>query len=121
MGQIHGCKIAGGAPVISHLFFAEHSYFFFQAQVEEARKIHDVLKQYEFASGQLINFQKSSMIFSSNVQTQQRTAIITLIGVPKSIRIQKYLGLPAMVGRNKQEMFSYIKNSMWGKIRSWNR
>lgn len=34
---------------------------------------------------------------------------------------QKYLGLPAMIGRNKQETFSYIKDAVWSRISNWNK
>jgi hypothetical protein len=31
----------------------------------------------------------------------------------------KYLGLPSMIGRNKQATFSFIKDRVWQKINSW--
>ena len=34
-GFIHGCKVARGAPVISHLLFADDSYLFFKASPDK--------------------------------------------------------------------------------------
>lgn len=66
-GAIHGCRIARRAPIISHLFFADDSYLVFRAEVMEASTIKRCLKDYEDASGQMVNFQKS-VIFSAQIQ-----------------------------------------------------
>ena len=31
----------------------------------------------------------------------------------------KYLGLPADVGRNKKEVFAYIKDRVWNMVNCW--
>ena len=41
------------------------------------------------------------------------------MGVPKIKEYEKYLGLPAVVGRNKNESLRYIKESVWNKIQGW--
>ena len=33
----------------------------------------------------------------------------------------KYLGLPMMIGRSKQQVFGYIKNSLQNKMQNWKR
>lgn len=33
-GRLHRVRICKGAPVISHLFFADDSFFFFQAHID---------------------------------------------------------------------------------------
>lgn len=60
---ISGVSIASSRPPISHLFFADDSLVFFKATWNCAR-IHHCLYLYEKASGQLINFEKSSLSFS---------------------------------------------------------
>lgn len=37
VGLIHGCVVACGAPPISHLLFADDSYFFFKIVESGAR------------------------------------------------------------------------------------
>ena len=61
---IHGCKVVRSIPIISHLFFADDSFFFFKANMQECQHIKECFSIYEKASGQLINFQKSSLSFS---------------------------------------------------------
>ena len=31
----------------------------------------------------------------------------------------KYLGLPAVVGRNKKESLNYIRERVWNKLQGW--
>lgn len=47
-----------GASRISHLFFADDSILFFKATETEAKVVSEVLKDYEKASGQAVNFFK---------------------------------------------------------------
>ncbi|XP_031096825.1 uncharacterized protein LOC116001061 [Ipomoea triloba] len=58
-GLFHGCRVARGAPPISHLFFAYDSLLFFKAIVQEACVIKQCLNEYEDMSGQAENFHKS--------------------------------------------------------------
>ncbi|KAL8093405.1 hypothetical protein AgCh_035325 [Apium graveolens] len=65
-GLLHGCKIARGAPAISHLLFADDGYFFFKAIAQEANSMKSILQRYENLSGQTINYRKSAVAFSPN-------------------------------------------------------
>ena len=51
---------------ISHLLFADESLLFCRANLEEVQAISDILQTYAVASGQYINFDKSSVFFSTN-------------------------------------------------------
>lgn len=75
-GALHGAKAAINAPMISHLFFADDSLLFFRADEREAIKVKDVLHEYEMASGQSINFQKSSMMFSKNTTLVNKNMVV---------------------------------------------
>ena len=46
-GLIYSCKVARGAPEITHLFFADDSYLFFKADVQESQHVKRCLEQYE--------------------------------------------------------------------------
>ncbi|MCI09798.1 ribonuclease H protein, partial [Trifolium medium] len=65
--KIHGIQIARTAPRISHLLFADDSLLFARANAQEGDCILGVLQQYQLASGQLVNFDKSEVAFSRNV------------------------------------------------------
>ncbi|XP_074376188.1 secreted RxLR effector protein 78-like [Apium graveolens] len=51
VGVLHGCTVARGAPMISHLLFADDCYFFFRANKTEANAMKRILDRYEHISG----------------------------------------------------------------------
>lgn len=55
------------APSITYLFFADDNITFFKAHPQKCLAIMDILKIYENEYDQKINFKKSSMMFSKNV------------------------------------------------------
>ncbi|KAF5451602.1 hypothetical protein F2P56_026695 [Juglans regia] len=84
-------------------------------------KIQLLLDDYEKASGQCINKEKTSMVFSKNVDEGLKTEIMQLWGGSSTQQYEKYLGLPPMVGRSKQRAFSGIKHRLWQKLQVWKR
>ena len=42
-----------------------------------------------------------------------------MLGVLEIKEYEKYLGLPAVVGRKKKESLVYIKERIWGKLQGW--
>lgn len=51
---------------MSHLLFADDSLILFRADGGDARYLQDILHTYEECSGQMINKEKSTIMFSSN-------------------------------------------------------
>ncbi|XP_019150944.1 PREDICTED: uncharacterized protein LOC109147743 [Ipomoea nil] len=79
-GVIHGCRVARGAPAVSHLFFADDSLLFFKANIEEAGVIKQCLHQYERLSGQKVNYDKSNICFSRNTQEEIKGEVAAVLG-----------------------------------------
>ncbi|KAL0443985.1 UNVERIFIED_CONTAM: hypothetical protein Slati_2121200 [Sesamum latifolium] len=69
-GRIRGIAIYRGAPSVSHLLFANDTLIFSNTSRETARAILDVLDLYRHPSGQEINFAKSSIAFSKNINEE---------------------------------------------------
>jgi hypothetical protein len=70
-GEISGIKFARNAPSVNHLLFADDSMLLLEATKEGAVAINSILQRYEEASGQVINRDKSAILFSNN--TPRRT------------------------------------------------
>ena len=58
--MLHGCKVSKRAPSVSHLLFADDSFFFFQTSVPECEVMNDILACYERDSDQAVNLQVCS-------------------------------------------------------------
>ncbi|XP_060974183.1 uncharacterized protein LOC133039333 [Cannabis sativa] len=116
---LQGCCVAQGAPMVSHMVFADDSYVFCQAHNGSAGSVLSLLRQFENASGQQINFAKSSLFFSPNVQAQLRASICSILHIPEALENSFYLGLPNIIGRNKKAILGFLKNKVLNRINSW--
>lgn len=77
-GDLRGIKICRGAPIISHLLFANDSFLFFRFNEREVAVMKNILFEYEKASGQAINLQKSEVYYSRNISQEVRTLLTDL-------------------------------------------
>ena len=117
--DIRGVSICRNGPRVSHLFFANDSVLFCRAKVEECQRVLELLSVYEKGSGQKINREKTNIFFSANTHQDMQNQIQQLLGVPAIRQYEKYLGLPALVGRAKKQSFVYIRERVWRKLQGW--
>ena len=115
----HGLRICDGAPSISHLLFADDSMLYARASVQDCVVINRILQVYKDASGQQVNLQKSSMVFSENVRPSDRTILSDLLGMSITDKHNKYLGIPTHVGQSRNDTFAYIKDNLAKKLTGW--
>ncbi|XP_060965604.1 uncharacterized protein LOC133034522 [Cannabis sativa] len=118
-GRLHGCKVARGAPMVSHMLFTDDSYIYCQASEEGALSMMELLDCFQIASGQQVNLQKSSLFFSPNTSPEDRNKICTIMGINEAGENSFYLGLPNTLGRNKTALLGFLKDKMRKKIQSW--
>lgn len=78
-----------------------------------------MLQNYESVSGQAINFQKSGIYFSNNVDRDKKLLIEDLLLVRNDHSTGKYLGLPSLVGSSKKVVFNFVKEQVWKRIQGW--
>ncbi|XP_062075810.1 uncharacterized protein LOC133779929 [Humulus lupulus] len=116
---ICGIKVARGAPVISHMFFADDSYIFCKATRDEAEHVLRLLTVFEGASGQKVNYEKSSVFFSRNTLTEIRDTICGDLGIHEADENSTYLGLPNILGRRKSVILSYLRDRILHRIHGW--
>ncbi|KAH9782560.1 reverse transcriptase domain-containing protein [Citrus sinensis] len=112
---IHGLSF-GKELSISHLLFADDSLIFSRASMTDCGNLKKILDCYSAASGQIFNFEKSSLFLSGNVQHDRATAIGQIFHLNIVSRHEKYLGLPAMIGRKRSNFFNDIKLKVFNKI-----
>lgn len=60
------------------------------------------------------------MTFSPGTPPNVRTAIQYLTGILAVDKFEKYIGMPAVVGRSKREVFAFLKDRVWDRVKRWN-
>ena len=87
--------------------------------MEDYATILKILRLYEGASGQKINFEKSSCLFSPMVNGALRAQILYVSHMQTIALSEKYLGLPTMVGRSKYGSLQSLKERVWKRVQRW--
>ena len=77
-----------------YLFFADDSLFLCQASVHQCRNLKRILSFYGEATGQCINYQKSSLSFGELTPAEEHDKIKEILGIHNEGGTSKYLGLP---------------------------
>ncbi|KAA3477739.1 reverse transcriptase [Gossypium australe] len=118
-GRLKGTKVGRGNVAVSHLFFTDDCMLFGDASIEGASTMKAIIKEYELVSGQLVNFDKSLIYFSKNVGSDIQDQVGGILGVRVSKNLEKYLGLPTMIGRRKKQAFVDIKERFLKALQNW--
>lgn len=60
------------------------------------------------------------MVFSPNIKPEVAAAITQILPFQVVPQFEQYLALPAQNGRSKVEVFTYLKDRLWSRVRGWN-
>ena len=91
------------ASMITHLFFADDSLVFSKANEENCHNLLEILEIYAKSSGQVVNFDKSTILFSPNERSDTKQQILNESRIHAVAFFEKYLGLSTMLGRTRNE------------------
>ncbi|KAA3455720.1 reverse transcriptase [Gossypium australe] len=107
-GEVKGAKASRRGPEISHLLFADDCMLFGEATDQWARNMKNILQEYQDCSGQCVNYNKSTIFYSSNTSEEAKLAVSAVLGVRSASNPEKYLGLPNVVGKRKRAAFQNL-------------
>lgn len=111
-------KAGKNCPGISHLFFADDLFLFSRAGEDQAYKIKAVLDEFCQASGAKISYDKSKICLSPKAKAGSRI-MSSLLGIPRTNDLGKYLGVPLIHGRVTKATFQDIIEKVQGRLSSW--
>ncbi|XP_059623079.1 uncharacterized protein LOC132266244 [Cornus florida] len=99
--QIQGCSLGSDCSAISHLLFADDVILFCQAIPSQAESLKDILTRYGLLTGQLVNFDKSSLFFSSDTPLDTRDNLRRILEIRNVNWINSYLASLQLLGNLK--------------------
>ena len=114
-----GVSICRGAPVISYLLFADDTMLLFEASSPQATIVKGLLNTYARATGQLINPEKCSILFSDNCVESMAEEMKGILEVTQQVFEPKYLGLPVPEGRAHKGQFETVQDRLRKRLVDW--
>ncbi|XP_060959279.1 uncharacterized protein LOC133030522 [Cannabis sativa] len=118
-GKIHGIKISRNAPPITHLMFADDTILFCRANEGEAKEMLNYLARYESWSGQVCSKPKSNVLFSRNLHSHKKEAILNCLDINQASGDERYLGNPFIFKRRRKDDYSRLKESLMRRLEGW--
>lgn len=91
---------------VTYLLFADDSLMFARASSNDCGILKGIFYCYAATSGQVFNFEKSSMLFSSGTSQIPKEEFKNIFRLNVVTKHERYLGLPSMVGRKKISFFN---------------
>jgi hypothetical protein len=117
--RITPIKVCRRAPGISHLLFADDTLLFFKASEDQAIRVKSTLDKYASCTGQLINPNKCSILFSDSCPQETQVVIRNLLLVEQPQFEAKYLGLPTPEGRMHMGKFENLQARLCKLLIEW--
>lgn len=116
-GFFKGIKPSSSSLVFTHQQFVDDTILRGEVSVKEARNVKDILNTYSNATGQLINWSKSSVFFVNTLDGRQRK-IVDILGCNIGTLPSTYLGLP-MGDRPPNLFWDKLINMFNRKLAGW--
>lgn len=118
-GNITGMRLTKNCPSIQHLLFADDSLFLCQATLKECTNFLHYLQLYGKASGQEINFHKSSITFGADIDPVMRRLLAERLKIENEGGAGTYLGLPECFSGSKQKLLAFIGEKLGKRLNGW--
>lgn len=85
-----------------------------RADANNATCLQNILEKYVSCSGQMINREKSSVLFSKNTSLiRKQEEVKNILQLSSEATNEKYLGLPIYISHSKSKAFKSIKDRIW--------
>ena len=78
-----------------------------------------VVRKYGKASGQCINFDKSSLLFGKRINANSRQEIKDVLGIQNEGGMGTYLGIPEDISGSKCKLFAFLKDKLMHSVNEW--
>ncbi|WJX67818.1 hypothetical protein P8452_52254 [Trifolium repens] len=115
-GTWKGIRAGREGPMVSHLMFTDDLLLFGEASERQMRCVTDTLQLFCNMSGQEVSYEKTSILFSNNVERSLKNKLIHMSGFKETYDFGKYLGVPLNGRAPKRTDFQYIIDQVSSKL-----
>jgi hypothetical protein len=88
-GDIKGVRVCPEAPSINHLLFADDSLLLFKIDNQSTSHLQGILSMYEDCSGQMINKEKCSIMFSPSTREEVKATVMQALDIRSEVLMVK--------------------------------
>jgi mannosylglycoprotein endo-beta-mannosidase len=114
-----GIKAGRTGLMISHLMFADDLLLFGEASESQMKCVLDSLHLFCSMSGQETSQEKTSVMFSDNVERNIRNKLLHMYGFKESSNFGNYLGVPLHGRAPRKADFQYLLDQVSSKLSMW--
>lgn len=118
LGDWKGIKIASQCPIISHVLFADDIILFFEASQSQAYIMKECIEVFCKISGQKVNFEKSMVFCSENVNRTVANSLAEICSSPLITDLGTYLEVPIIHKRINKATYLKILDSIQKRLSS---
>lgn len=104
---------------LSLIFLANDNLMYFKAKSDEFLEVQQILKIYELASGQVINYDKSTIAFGRRMLDSIKSILAAIFQMYVVSTHEKCFGVLSNISKNKQVSLSYIKDKVYKALQGW--
>ncbi|CAL1393436.1 unnamed protein product [Linum trigynum] len=112
-------SLSRGGPLISHLFFADDLILFAEADGAQVRIIKRCQDEFCHSSGQRVNYEKSAIFVSANIDRRRARRLSQRAGIPLTVDLGRYLGVMAIHGRVTRTRYQDLMLRIQRKLAPW--
>ncbi|GMI84866.1 hypothetical protein HRI_002155900 [Hibiscus trionum] len=120
-GLLPGLGACKHGPKVNHLLFADDCLVFLNSNPDEAAHLKLALQTYASASGQAVNFDKSTIFYNPRTPTSTRQTINSYLQVREVSNPGVYLGVPLLIGKNKTLALGFIRDKVHDRLSNWDK
>ena len=114
-----GIKLSTSLERIPCLLFADDCLLFCRADATTCTKLKSLLESFCAHSGQLINYHKSTLTFSTNATTSHRRLATSIFNITHSDSLGKYLGCPIFQKNPSTVTFQELVDKAMTNLAGW--
>jgi hypothetical protein len=118
-GALNGVKMNPAGVAFTHVMYADDLILFAKATNREVKVLNDCLENYCLWSGQIVNREKSGLVFSKLVTRERKRAVKEELNMKLISSNTKYLGAPLFAFRSRSKDFKFLQDKVETKLKGW--